>query len=113
DLGEALRLNCIGLMALSFSIYIRLPKFKNSNSPLLYFNIKNLFLTYFVFVMLERLAYGLGQFGGFFQLLLKLSVLKWAILFLIIYDGLTNKRLHFLIIIGLEILLNILSYFST
>lgn len=111
DLAEALRLSCIGIIILSCSIYYFLPKQHSYTAK--NFNIKRLFLIYISFILAETIATSIGQFGGLFQLIYKLSVLKWGILFLIIYESLKQKKLYFLFIIGYEILISILSYFST
>lgn len=111
NLSSALILSCVGIAMLSFSIYIFLPKeyIKTTKN----FNIKRLFIAYLCFVLLELLAASIGQLGGLFQIIYKISGLKWGILFLIIYQSIKQKKPYFLIIIAYEIIINILSYFST
>lgn len=112
SLAEALRLSCIGIIALSCSIRILLPKHIPSNY--LNFNVNKLFILYGGFVLVEIITNSVGQLGAFYQILYKLSILKWSILFLIIYTGIQRKKnFYFISIIGFEVLISVLSYFST
>lgn len=111
DLAEALRLSCIGIIVLSCCIYFFVPK--EVKTVPLRFNTKKLFFLYLGFLLVETVAAKIGQFGGLFQIMYKLSVLKWGVLLFMIYDGLTKKKIYFLLIIGFEILIGMFSYFST
>ncbi len=111
NLSEALKLSCLGIIVLGLSIYYFLPKL--SISKPLSFNVKKLFLVYISLVIIEIAAFQIGQTGGLFQIIYKISVIKWSILFIIIYESLKQKKGYFIIIIAYEVLISVLSYFST
>ena len=112
DMAQALHFSCIGLIFLSTGIYFFLQK--KPSATLTSFNIKKLLILYIVIVFIEILASLIGQLGGFYQLIIKVTVLKWGVLFLITYMSIKEKKYHFLIaVIIFEILSSLLSYFST
>lgn len=111
NLSEALKLSCLGIIVLGLSIYYFLPKL--SISKPLSFNVKKLFLVYISLIIIEIAAFQIGQTGGLFQIIYKISVIKWSILFIIIYESLKQKKGYFIIIIAYEVLISVLSYFST
>lgn len=113
DLAEALRLNCIGLILLSCSIYVFVPKKNFSINPVK-LDIKKLLFVYAAFMLIELLAGTLSQLSGIFQLVYKLSVLKWSILFLVVYASMKQKKKYYFIsVVAMEVIVSMLSYFST
>lgn len=112
DLAQALRLSCTGLILLSVAISIFLPK--KINKSALTFNIKKLLFVYIGLVFVEFLASRIGQLGGLYQLIYKLSVIKWGLLFLITYTSLQQKKnIYFVSVVAFEVLIGLISFFST
>ncbi len=112
DLAEASRLSCIGLIFLSFAIYIVLPDIKPAEKRN-NLNIKKLLFAYGGCIALGYVAMSMGQLGGLYQIVNKLIILKWGIFFLIVHVGIPQKKYYFIYIIIFEILISIISYFST
>ncbi len=113
DLAEVLRLSCTGLILMSLAIALFLPKHFFPTRTIR-FNIKKLFIVYGGFILVELIARNIGQLGGIYQLVQKMAVIKWGILFLITYTSIQQKKnVYFISIILFEILVGILSYFST
>lgn len=112
DLAEASMLSCVGLIVLSFSIFFVLPKAQPLAKNIV-FNERKLFLVYFGCIIIESVAISIGQLGGIYQIVNKLATLKWGAFFLMIYSGVPQKKYYFIYVIVFEILISILSYFST
>jgi hypothetical protein len=111
NLSEAVLLSCFGIIVLAITINYFLPKEIINLSAK--FNHKKLIIVYLIFLSIDLFSVYLGQLSGLFQILFKLSTLKWSVLFLIIYNCLKTGKKYYVYIILFEILIGLFSYFSS